>query len=61
MVITALLLYVVAIERWHWPKPAAFLVIAIFLTIDSHLRRREPLKVFQGDGALLIGTCIFTA
>src|SRR5882762_8539309 len=34
MVITAILLYVVAVDRWHWPRPAAFLVIAIFLTID---------------------------
>jgi KUP system potassium uptake protein len=61
MVITALLLYVIAIERWHWPKAAAFLVIAIFLTIDLTFFGANLLKVFQGGWLpLLIGTCIFT-
>ena len=34
MVITALLLHVVAIERWHWPQPLAYAVTGVFLTID---------------------------
>ena len=34
MVITAILLCVVAIERWHWRKPAAFAMRRVFLTVD---------------------------
>jgi KUP system potassium uptake protein len=61
MVITTRLLYVVAVERWHWPKPAAFLVMGIFLTIDLTFFGANLLKVFQGGWLpLLIGTCIFT-
>jgi KUP system potassium uptake protein len=61
MVITTILLYVVAVDRWHWPRPAAFLVIAIFLTIDLTFFGANLLKVFQGGWLpLLIGTCIFT-
>jgi KUP system potassium uptake protein len=34
MVITAVLLHVVALERWHWPKPLVFCITGVFLTID---------------------------
>jgi KUP system potassium uptake protein len=61
MVITAILLYVVAVERWGWAKPLAFGVIAVFLTIDLTFFGANLLKVVQGGWLpLLIGTCIFT-
>jgi KUP system potassium uptake protein len=34
MVITALLLHVVATERWGWPRWATLAVTATFLTVD---------------------------
>ena len=41
MVITAVLLHVVATERWHWPRPLAFLVTGIFLSDRPGVLRRE--------------------
>ncbi len=61
MVITAILLYVVATERWHWPTPVAATVIGIFLVIDLAFFGANLLKVFQGGWLpLLIGVVIFT-
>jgi KUP system potassium uptake protein len=61
MVITAILLYVIAVERWHWAKPLALGVIAVFLTIDLTFFGANLLKVFQGGWLpILIGACIFT-
>ena len=61
MVITAILLYYVAVDRWHWSKRVAFIVIALFLTIDLTFFGANLLKIFQGGWLpLLIGACIFT-
>ena len=61
MVITAILLYVIMIERWHWPKAAALPVIAVFLVVDLTFFGANLLKVFQGGWLpILIGTFIFT-
>jgi KUP system potassium uptake protein len=61
MVITAVLLHVVALERWHWRKPLVFGVTAVFLTIDLTFFGANLLKVFQGGWLpLLIGAFIFT-
>jgi KUP system potassium uptake protein len=61
MVITAILLHVVAIERWHWPKPLVCCVTAVFLSVDLTFFGANLLKVFQGGWLpILIGACIFT-
>ncbi len=60
MVITALLLHVIAVERWKWPPAMAFLVTALFLTIDLTFFGANLLKLFQGGWLpILIGGCIF--
>jgi KUP system potassium uptake protein len=61
MVITALLLYVIAVERWKWPLWAAVSVTATFLTIDLAFFGANLLKLFQGGWVtLVIGAFIFT-
>ena len=61
MIITALLLHVVATERWGWPKPVAFLVTGLFLTIDFAFFGANLIKVLQGGWLpLVIGGLIFT-
>ena len=61
MVITAVLLHVVAVERWHWPKPVVFCVTAVFLSIDLTFFGANLLKIFQGGWLpLLIGAFVFT-
>ncbi len=60
MVITAMLLHVIAVERWKWPKPLAFAITAVFLTIDLTFFGANLLKLFQGGWLpILIGACIF--
>jgi KUP system potassium uptake protein len=61
MVITALLLHVVAVERWHWPVPVALLVTATFLLIDSAFLGANLLKMLDGGWLpLVIAACAFT-
>ena len=61
MVITAMLLHVIAVERWKWPKPLAYAITAVFLTIDLTFFGANLLKLFQGGWLpILIGACIFT-
>ena len=61
MVITALLLHVVAVERWHWPVPVALLVTATFLLIDSAFLGANLLKLLDGGWLpLVIAACAFT-
>jgi len=61
MVITAVLLHVIAVERWHWPVLAVSGVTAVFLTVDLTFFAANLLKVFQGGWLpLLIGGFIFT-
>jgi KUP system potassium uptake protein len=61
MVITAILLHVIATERWHWPLPLAFCVTALFLTIDLAFFGANLLKIMHGGWLpLLIGGFIFT-
>jgi KUP system potassium uptake protein len=61
MVITAVLLHVIAVERWHWPKYAVWCITAVFLTVDLTFFGANLLKVFQGGWLpLLIGAAIFT-
>ena len=60
MVITAILLQVVMTERWHWPRPAATAITALFLSIDLAFLGANLLKVFQGGWLpLFIGAVLF--
>jgi KUP system potassium uptake protein len=61
MVITALLLHVIATERWHWPLGVAVVVTGIFLSIDLAFFGANLLKVFNGGWLpLVIGSVLFT-
>jgi KUP system potassium uptake protein len=58
MVITVLLFYVVATERWHWPKPAATAGLLVFLVIDLAFFGANALKLLQG-GWVTLAVAIF--
>jgi KUP system potassium uptake protein len=61
MVITALLLHVVATERWKWPLPVALCVTSLFLTIDLAFFGANLLKVAHGGWLpLVMGAALFT-
>jgi KUP system potassium uptake protein len=61
MVITAILLHVVMTERWRWPRPAAFLVTSVFLSIDLAFFGANALKIAHGGWLpLVIGAFLFT-
>jgi KUP system potassium uptake protein len=61
MVITALLLHVIATERWKWPLPVALLVTGIFLSIDLAFFGANALKIMHGGWLpLVIGVVLFT-
>ena len=61
MIITALLLHVIAVERWHWPVPAAVALTATFLVIDLSFFAANLLKVLQGGWLpIAIGLVLFT-
>ncbi|HEY6359587.1 MAG TPA: potassium transporter Kup [Vicinamibacterales bacterium] len=48
MVITAILLHVIMVERWKWPLAAAVCVTVIFLTVDLALLGANLLKIIDG-------------
>jgi len=61
MVITALLLHVIATERWKWPLAATSLLTALFLSTDLAFFGANLVKVVQGGWLpLVIGVVIFT-
>jgi len=61
MVITALLLHVIATERWHWPIGVALVVTGIFLSIDLAFFGANLLKILHGGWLpLVIGSLLFT-
>jgi KUP system potassium uptake protein len=61
MVITAVLLHVVAVERWRWPPVLALMITSAFLAIDLTFFGANLLKLFQGGWLpIIIGGCIFT-
>jgi KUP system potassium uptake protein len=61
MVVTAVLLHVVATERWRWPPALAFAVTGIFLTIDLAFFGANALKIAHGGWLpLAIGAVLFT-
>ena len=61
MIITVLLLYIVMIERWHWPIPLTALVMGSFLTIDLAFFGANALKILQGGWLpLAVAIVLFT-
>ena len=61
MVITAVLLHVVARDRWHWPPVVAFTVTGLFLSVDLAFFGANALKILHGGWLpLVIGTVLFT-
>ena len=61
MVITALLLHIVATERWRWPAAVAFAVTGVFLTVDLAFFGANALKIAHGGWLpLVIGGFLFT-
>jgi KUP system potassium uptake protein len=61
MIITAVLLHVVAIERWRWPAAVVFGVTGVFLTVDLAFFGANVLKIAHGGWLpLVIGTLLFT-
>jgi KUP system potassium uptake protein len=61
MVITAVLLHVVATERWRWPTPLVFIVTGVFLSVDLAFFGANALKIAHGGWLpLVIGALLFT-
>jgi KUP system potassium uptake protein len=61
MIITAVLLHVVATERWRWPPAMAFAVTGVFLTVDLAFFGANALKIAHGGWLpLVIGALLFT-
>jgi KUP system potassium uptake protein len=61
MVITAILLHVVATERWGWPKALVLPVTLVFLTIDLAFFGANFVKVTHGGWVtLFIAGVLFT-
>jgi KUP system potassium uptake protein len=61
MIMTVMLLYTVATERWHWPPAVAFGVCALFLFIDFAFFAANLVKVAQGGWLpLVIGLSLLT-
>lgn len=60
MVITSLLAYVVARERWHWSRWQALPLILLFLVVDVGFFGANIIKVDQGGWfPLLIGLLVY--
>ena len=62
MVVTAILLHVVAVERWKWPLPVALAMTTVFLTIDFAFLGANLIKIADGGWLpLLIGGVLLLA
>ena len=61
MVVTALLMYVVMRERWHWPRYLAMPVVGFFLVIDVAFWGANLVKIPDGGWfPLVVGLIGFT-
>jgi len=61
MVVTSVLFFVVARERWRWPSPLAFLAVGSFLVVDLAFWGANLLKIPRGGWfAVLVGVVVFT-
>jgi KUP system potassium uptake protein len=60
MLITTVLLYVVAIDRWHWPPVVAVMVTGLFLSVDLAFFGANVMKIVYGGWLpLVIGAALF--
>jgi KUP system potassium uptake protein len=60
MVITTLLMYLVARERWKWSGPAAILVTVAFLIVDLAFFGANMFRIMEGGWIpLLVGALVF--
>jgi KUP system potassium uptake protein len=56
MVVTAVLLHVVALERWKWPPPVVWAMTCVFLSVDFAFLGANIIKVADGGWLpLLVG------
>jgi KUP system potassium uptake protein len=61
MTITTVLFYFVARERWHWTRPMAAGVTALFLAVDLSFLGANILKIPHGGWfPLAVGAVVFT-
>ena len=61
MVVTAILLHVVATERWKWPTLAAGTMTTVFLIVDFAFLGANLIKIADGGWLpLLIGVSLLT-
>jgi KUP system potassium uptake protein len=61
MIITAILLNVVMVEVWRWPRTLAYAVTGLFLAIDLSFFGANVLKILHGGWLpLVIGGVLFT-
>jgi KUP system potassium uptake protein len=61
MLITTILLYRVAVDRWRWPRAAAIPIIAVFGAIDATFLVSNSLKIVEGGWfPLLIAALLAT-
>jgi len=59
MLITTILLYRVAVSRWHWPAGVTIPVIVIFGAIDATFLVSNSIKIVEGGWfPLIVGTVI---
>ena len=59
MLVTTILLYRVAVQRWHWPPIVAGAVITLFSSIEAIFLVSNSLKIVEGGWfPLLIGAAI---
>jgi KUP system potassium uptake protein len=59
MMVTTILLYHVAVARWHWPPLVAGIVIALFAGIEGIFLVSNSLKIVQGGWfPLVVGACM---
>jgi KUP system potassium uptake protein len=62
MVITTLLAYLVAREKWHWSLPAALAVTVAFLSVDLAFFSANMVRIVHGGWIpLLLGGAVFGA
>jgi KUP system potassium uptake protein len=64
MLVTTILLYRVAIDRWRWPPAVAILMVAGFGAIDSIFLASNSLKILEGGwfpiaiGSVMVGVML---
>src|SRR5204863_7111554 len=59
MLITTILLYRVAIDRWRWPPAVAVAMIAVFGAVDATFLASNSLKIVEGGWfPITVGTAM---